>query len=245
MNNYFSFKQFTVWQERTAMKVGTDGVLLGVLAAAPQYSVNAPSTFERILDIGTGTGLVALILAQRFPTALIDAIDIESDATLQASDNFAKSPWPDRLNATCRDVTTLSATHGYDLIVCNPPYFNNSLKCPDNQRSVARHTDTLSYADLASAVVRLLNPNGRFVVILPTDSFDAFLTVARPLGLQCTSKTDIFPTPTKASKRIVAELILSTSDICTQNFSLVIEEARHVYTPDFKSLTLDFYLDRK
>lgn len=246
MNNYFSFKQFTVWQDKTTMKVGTDGVLIGTLAANPRYSSSPSFSPKNILDIGTGTGLVALILAQRFANAnSILGIDIDPDATAQAQENFNNSPWHNRLSASCLDVVSFLSDTPFDLIVCNPPYFNNSLKSPDNQRSVARHTVSLDYLSLARSVERLLAPDGLFVVILPTDCFSSFESLALDAGLYCSAMTNVFPTPEKPSKRIVAEFSKANHNTAKKIYYLTIEESRHVYTPDFKLLTSDFYLERK
>ena len=140
-NPYFKFKQFTIWHDKCAMKVGTDGALLGAWAA--------PKEARNILDIGTGTGLVALMLAQRCQ-AFIDAIDIDADACLQAEENVARSPFADRIRVHCCALNDFhpSAPSHYDLIVSNPPYFHQALKCPDPKRNRARHTDTLSLEEL-------------------------------------------------------------------------------------------------
>ena len=134
-NPFFRFKQFTVYHDRCAMKVGTDGVLLGAWTNLSQS--------RRILDIGTGTGLIALMMAQRVPEVPITAIDIDAEAVNQANENFSASPWNNRLEAVLQDVCTYTEKNSFDTIVSNPPYFINSLKCPDNQRTTARHTDTL------------------------------------------------------------------------------------------------------
>src|SRR5574344_2567439 len=129
-NSYFRFKQFSVFQERCAMKVGTDGVLLGAWA-----KVDAAN---RILDIGTGTGLVALMLAQR-STAMITAVEIDEEAAIQAEENFCQSPWANRFEVVNSDITSYETDALFDVIVSNPPYFVDSLQCPDGQRSLARH----------------------------------------------------------------------------------------------------------
>ena len=140
-NPYFQFKKFTVWHDKCAMKVGTDGVLLGEWASTERC--------QRILDVGTGTGLIALMLAQR-STAILDAIDIDSDACLQAQENIAKSPFANRIQVYQTSLSEYMPDENikYDLIVSNPPYFIDSLKCPDTKRNLARHTDTLSLPDL-------------------------------------------------------------------------------------------------
>ena len=150
----FRFKQFTIHQDACAMKVGTDGVLLGVLA-----DVTAAT---HLLDIGTGTGLVALMLAQRNPSMSIDAIEIDSKAAKQAAENVAQSPWP-QIRVHCAALQTYTANQPYNLIVSNPPYFVNSLKAPKAARTTARHTDSLSFNELVEGVDRLLSPAGHWV----------------------------------------------------------------------------------
>ena len=145
------------------MKVGTDGVLLGAWAAGG----------TRILDVGTGTGLVALMMAQRFPEARVTAIDVDEGAVEQACENVAASPFADRVEVVWSDVQSFVG-QTFDAIVCNPPYFANSLKCPDSRRTLARHSDSLTAADLAAAADRLLSSDGMLSVVLPTDVMAAF-----------------------------------------------------------------------
>ena len=153
-NSYFRFKQFVVNQDKTAMKVGTDGVLLGALT-------NICYEPAQILDIGTGTGLVALMLAQRFENSEIDAVEIDTEASEQALSNFNLSPFANRLSVINIDISDYTPKKKYNLIVSNPPYFVNSLKASDKQRTMARHTDSLSFSALAVAVRRLLAPDGK------------------------------------------------------------------------------------
>ncbi|MEE0972800.1 MAG: methyltransferase, partial [Paludibacteraceae bacterium] len=157
-NSFFRFKQFTVYQDRCAMKVGTDGVLLGVLADV--------SKATRILDIGTGTGLIALMLAQRQKDAHVDAIEIDEQAAQQAQENIAQSPFC-YIHVHTTALQAYNSTQPYDLIVSNPPYFVDSLKAPNAARNLARHTDSLSFADLLQGAERLLHNDGCFWVILP------------------------------------------------------------------------------
>ena len=235
-NNYFRFKQFTVWQDKTAMKVGTDGVLLGVLA-------HCAKTPKRILDIGTGTGVVALIVAQRFAEAMVDAVEIDAAAAEQASANVANSPFAERINVVKSDICAYSANEKYDLIVCNPPYFVNSLLNPDPQRAQARHTLSLTFEALARAAARHLNPDGAFAVVVPTEALPAVAKCCDTVGLGLTAQTNIKTTPRKAAKRVVAHFSFGKSDGITEE-TLVIESAPMVYMPEFAQLIHDFYLDR-
>lgn len=149
---FFQFKQFTVWHDKCAMKVGTDGVLLGAWTPVESSA--------RILDIGTGTGLVALMLAQRCSASVI-ALEIDETAAQQAAENITRSPWGNRIEVVCQDFRLYSNKNNslkYDTIVSNPPYFTDSLKCPDSQRNTARHNDNLSYEELLKGVSNLLSP---------------------------------------------------------------------------------------
>ena len=163
--NSFQFKQFTVYQERCAMKVGTDGTLLGAWANAPE----GPSS---ILDIGTGTGLVALMMAQRFPEATIHGIDIDTEAVAQATENVARSPFASRIMINRCDATKITDMEGYDAIVCNPPYFVDALTCPEAQRTMARHATTLNYKSLAKIAKKLLKPHAVLSVVIPVEYED-------------------------------------------------------------------------
>ncbi|MDD4972341.1 MAG: methyltransferase [Paludibacter sp.] len=233
-NPYFSFKQFTVYHDRCAMKVGIDGVLLGVWSDL--------ANTNNILDIGTGTGLIALMLAQRCD-ALIDAIDIDADAVLQATENVKQSPWSDRINVRKIALQEFAVTDSqrYDLIVSNPPYFINSLKAPIVNRSVARHTDTLTHEDLILHSKELLNPKGRICIILPVNEALLCKEYATSNGLFCTREVMVIPKPNAASKRTLMEFSLQENETAVSE--LVIEgEVRHHYSEDFIRLAKDFYL---
>ena len=234
-NNYFEFKQFTVWQNRAAMRVGTDGVLLGAWASV--------ETAGRILDIGTGTGLIALMLAQRCG-AIIHAIDIEPGAYIDAMLNFSKSPWNNRLKVF-RSSLEAFACNGlvtkFDAIVCNPPFFVNALKPEKAKRQMARHADSLSFTGLVHGVVRLLHPKGCFSVVLPTDSENDFIEVALHVGLHLSKITRVKPTPLKEPKRVLMEFRFEKRPF-SENELTVETEQRHVYTPEFSAMVKDFYL---
>ena len=240
-NPYFQFKQFTVWHDKCAMKVGTDGVLLGTWATV--FPEN--KTFS-VLDIGTGTGLIAMIIAQRNDNAIIDAIDIDNDACEQAIGNIDKSPFKDRINVIHKPFTDYSTEKKYDLIVSNPPFFKNSMKCPDEKRSVARHNDSLPLKLLIEHAVTMLSDNGRIALILPaqlTEDIDFIIATHR---LYTVRRTNIIPVEGLQPKRFLIEI--STKNI-TENMhgsktenTLVLETKEHKRTQQYNELTKDFYL---
>lgn len=230
-NPYFSFKQFTVYHDRCAMKVGTDGVLLGAWADL--------ASSARILDIGTGTGLIALMMAQRCP-ASITAIDLDEAAVEQAVENVLRSPWKERIYVHQQDVCSYHPEVCFDTIVSNPPYFVDSLKCPDSQRNTARHTDTLNAADLLAKVKELLTPEGRFSVILPADQTEMLIHMAAGEGLYPSRHTAVITRPGLAPKRSLLEFRKTKTAL--QADELVIELDRHVYSEAYIALTRDFYL---
>ncbi len=229
----FAFKQFTVRQERCAMKVGTDGVLLGAWCDVEHA--------KTILDIGTGTGLIALMAAQRNPSAHIDAVEIDSEAATQAAENVANSPFSAKIRVICDTIQNFSQhAQTYDALVCNPPYFVNSLKCPQQERSTARHTDTLSFDDLLKVATKLLAKNGTFSIILPTSEANIFREKATDFDLHLAKITHVVPTPNAEIKR---ELMCFRHEksIIEEN-RLVIELSRHNYTSEYIALTKNFYL---
>ena len=234
----FQFKQFTIHQDRTAMKVGTDGVLLG--AWAPIHS-NA----SHILDIGTGTGLIALMLAQRYPSLNITAIDIDKNSIEQAAENIQNSPFARYINTQHTSLQDYIPNEKFNAIVCNPPYFVASLKCPDTSRTQARHTDSLSFDDLLLHSSRLLNPDGSLSVILPVNEGNQLIELAPKYGFSLTQLVHVHPTPTSTPKRLLIHFVKKITDDRQQSTNeshLTIEIARHQYTPEYITLTRDFYL---
>lgn len=233
-NPFFSFKQFTVYHHLCAMKVGIDGVLLGAWATTE----NA----VHILDIGTGSGLIALMIAQR-SNGRIDAIDIDKNAALQARENFEKSPWKDRLSAIQIPVQLFAenATCKYDLIVSNPPYFNNSLKAPEHGRNSARHTDTLSHEELIRNVLTLLSPKGKFCMILPVDEGLEAMEFAEMQGLHCNKEVWVHPKPNAPAKRLLMEFSFSSTAKITEKLTIETEN-RHQYSEEFSLMAKDYYL---
>ena len=238
----FKFKQFTVWHDRCAMKVGTDGVLLGAWCPVGEFRSSGVPT--KVLDAGTGSGLIALMLAQRIQGAQITAIDIDAGAVEQAKYNFGISPWADRLECHQRALQELEGEGIYDLIVSNPPYFQDSLKNPDTQRAMARHTDTLSYEELLKHSARLLTKEGIIALVLPIEAEQQIITLAQSLGLYPTHITHVYPKPGKAAKRLLiafssSPLAYSLSPIVN---SLTLESETAPRSEAYKELTKEFYL---
>ncbi len=216
------------------MKVGTDGVLLGAWAAVRP-------TDRLVLDIGTGTGLVALMVAQRAAEARITAIDIDRACVEQARANADLSPWGDRIETVCLPVQSFQCSEPYDMILSNPPFYDNSLHSPDNRRTVARHTASLSFAELLSAVDRLLAADGRFAVVLPADEARRFRMLA--LGrLWLAAQTDVQTTPRSGIRRSLMLFSRHRPDVQPAPERLVIQTAPQTFTPEYRALTADFYL---
>lgn len=236
-NDYFSFKQFTIHQDRCAMKVGTDGVLLGVLAPTIDSG--------RILDIGTGTGLVGIMLSQRCPQAMVTGVELDANAAKQAEENATSTGWNIKIiNKSIQDFSS-QCEEKFDLIVSNPPYFINSLKAPEKNRNTARHTDELSFEELIESAEKLLSEEGKFSVIIPYSEEENFIGIANKRNLIAVSSVRIIPKVGKDPKRSVITFCKCKNKInCNINVTeLVIEkEERHCYSDEFKKLTADFYL---
>jgi len=233
-NDYFKFKQFTIHQQRCAMKVGTDGTLLGAWA-------HVPVTSARILDIGTGTGLIALMMAQRFPDASVIGIDIDKDAVSQAQENVAASPFASRIKILNEDVSKFDDSEGFDSIVSNPPYFVDSLICPDKLRTMARHTVSLTHEELMRSAFRLLKPNGLFSLVIPSECRSSIEAEACLAGLFLTRVCMIRTTPKKASKRQLIEFSKCPNDKLLIEEG-IIENSPNVRTSWYQQLTQDFYI---
>jgi tRNA1Val (adenine37-N6)-methyltransferase len=234
-NSFFHFKQFTIHQDRCAMKVGTDGVLLGAW-------VNTGDAVN-ILDIGTGSGLIALMLAQR-SEAIIDALEIDESATEQAAENVCSSPWKHRIRIIQSSLQEYNSnSKKYDLIVSNPPYFTNSLETPEPKRSMARHDRQLTLSDLIKCTKNLLLPKGRLGIILPTGAFDRFLSIAADECLFPARMMLVKASPEKPVSRVMAEFSYGKKEF--QTAELIIEKnGRHNYSGEYTELTKEYYLNR-
>lgn len=189
----FRFKQFEIFQDRCAMKVGTDGVLVGAWATGG----------SRILDVGSGTGLISLMMAQRYPCAHVVGIDMDEEACRQAGENVASSPFADRVEIVHSSLQNFLPDGKFDAIVSNPPFFVNSLKNPDNKRSMARHADTLPFRDLWQGVKRLLSDDGVFSVVLPTDVEEQFIAECCISGFYLTCRCAVKTVERKSPKRVL------------------------------------------
>ena len=234
-SNTFAFKQFTVKQDKCAMKVGTDAVLLG--------SWVSTEGADSILDIGTGTGVIALMLAQR-SKAEIDAIDIDSNACLQARENAESSPWSSQVTVHHESFQTFAtrAAKRYDLVVSNPPFFVDSSKASDIERTISRHTDLLPYHELIDGVLKVLKPEGRFCMILPAKEGEVFRDMASEKHLYLCKLTRVRTRADKATeKRLLMQFERKPSSF-SENTLVIEKDERHSYTDEYKELTREYYL---
>ncbi|MBS9766440.1 MAG: methyltransferase [Flavobacteriaceae bacterium] len=236
MNNRpFQFKQFEVYQDKTAMKIGTDGVLLGAW-------VTIPNTTTQILDIGSGTGLIGLMMAQRSDAEVIDAIELNENAHTQSVENFENNQWADRLfcyHTSLQEFTT-EIDEKYDLIISNPPFFSSTHKDTSKDRAMARHTKTLTYQELLKNTSILLENKGVFAVIIPYSEEEDFLRIAKGYNLHPQRITRVKGNATAKIKRSLLELTFYQTK--TKISELIIEIERHQYTEEFRNLVKDFYL---
>lgn len=233
MSAKFQFKQFSIAQNLCVMKVGTDGVLLGAWTKTPNGAV---------LDIGSGTGLIALMIAQRNANSTIDAIDLNKNAFLQTKANIENSPWHNRVTAHHIALQGFMPDKKYQLIVSNPPFFVNSSKSGNEAKNLARHTDELSFNDLLQSVINLLLPDGLFSVVLPFMAATEFMELAKTHQLYLNRLCEVKPNLAKPPKRVLMEFSLLEKKL--EATTLTIEtNQRHIYTPAYQNLTKEFYLE--
>ena len=236
-NSYFKFKQFVVRQEKAAFKVGTDGVLLGAAADLTGAS--------KILDVGTGTGLIALMCAQRCD-AQIFAIEPDRDSFLQATENINASPWAVRVAVYNSDFESFSTEPGggFDLVISNPPYFRDSLVNPEGRKAAARHAFSLSASGILECTLRVLKPGGSLQIILPYEEGTLFITEAAGSGLYCNSIIKVKPFPGGEVIRLIMKFEKKSRPV-HERYLTIETGTRHNYTEEYKSVTRDFYLKFK
>lgn len=231
----FKFKQFQISQDKCAMKIGTDGVLLGAWTSLKHNPLS-------VLDIGAGTGILALMVAQRSNAEHIDALEIDDAAYEQCVENFEQSPWGDRLFCyhASLDEFVDEIEDSYDLIICNPPFYPENYKTKNTQRDLARFQDAMPFGHLVESVSRLLSPNGRFSVVVPFKQEGRFTDLASGLKLFPNSILHVKGNPSSGIKRSLIEFSFHKSKPIID--SLTIETERHKYTEGYIDLTKDFYL---
>lgn len=246
-NPYFRFKQFTIRHDRSALKVGTDGVLLGAWASLP-LDEERECSHLRILDVGTGSGLVALMLAQRYPTAEIDGIDIDGASVVQATENVESSPFRGRVFIKKEDYNNIVCfSDRYDLIVSNPPFYQEDTLSGNEVKDAARHTVTLSFETLVANTAKLLCPHGVFCVVLPYASATAFIAICAEQRLYLRRRMDVRPTDRKPFNRVLLAFSMERIDaidgvVSVEDDVLTLCEADGKRTTEYAQITKDFYL---
>ena len=229
----FRFKQFTIHQDRCALKVGTDSVLFGAWVSF--------AGAKRILDIGTGTGVLAIIAAQRGSDATVDAVEIDGASAEQAAENAASCPWPDRIRVHRLDVRRMHATERFDLIICNPPYYEGYANSPDVRIGLAKHSEELLFKELIDAVGMLLTPEGRFNVIIPMNREQEFLHEAGRVQLAPIRRCKVRYVAHRPAKRVLLEL--DRSGTAVREEELTIEATGSFdYSPEYRALISDLMI---
>lgn len=234
----FKFKKFSVYQDQCLMKLGTDSVLLGTWTSSVGQ--------QKVLDIGTGTGVIALIIAQNNSKATVDGIEIDADSAAQASANFEESPFYDRLKVIHQAVQTYAEENegNYDLLVCNPPFFTGGTLSEIGGRNAARHTVKLPHADLIHTARKLLHDQGRLNLILPTIEGLRFEELAKTYGFFARKITEVFSKPNKPVERLLMSFSKLQGNIERDSITIQKDsQLRNDWTEEYKSLTQDFYLN--
>jgi tRNA1Val (adenine37-N6)-methyltransferase len=235
-NTWFQFKQFTIQQEHAAMKVGTDGVLLGAWASVPPPG-------GRVLDVGTGTGVIALMVAQRTESVTVDALEIDPLTARQAKENFQNSPWKNRIQCI-QSAFQDYCSHcriTYDLIICNPPFFSGSSKTPSKEKNLARHDDSLSLEELFKGSVLLMNKSTVISLILPVQKLPQAMELVSGYGMHCNRITRVKPVEMRPAKRVLLEVSYVRGKLIEDELTIEIDR-RHTYSERYFSLIEEFYL---
>lgn len=229
----FQFKQFRIQQDRCAMKVSTDGILLGAWADCEQA--------KTVLDIGAGTGLLSLMLAQRNPNCTIDAIELDIDAAKQCKENFEQSKWSKRLLIKQGDIRQMGLSKLYDLIICNPPYYSNSLESQNLARKLARHDTHLTLDQLIQTSIQRLSPAGKIALILPPEALEDLTLAIQTRPLNVSRLCHVHSNESKKIKRIM--IVLANQETMKTEDLYIHETASREYSEQFKSLCGSFYLN--
>ena len=237
-NHFFQFKQFIIQQEHCAMKVTTDACLFGAWGAL--IANNQLPTVASILDIGAGTGLLSLMLSQKNAAADIDAIEIDELAVTQCRQNFQTTPWKERLNCFQGDVKTFPFTKKYDLIISNPPFFENDLKSDNSKRNIALHSEALSLEELLQAIKNNLTDDGKFAVLLPYHRSASFEEMAVAENFYLKEKVVVKQTPSHNYFRSI--LLFSKERYSATQKEILIKDEFNDYSPAFIELLKDYYL---
>ena len=228
----FHFKHFSIRHDRCAVKVGTDGLLLGGWTDF--------ASAKRILDIGTGSGVLALIAAQRNSTAMVDAVELDDAAAGQAAENFAASPWKDRLRAHRMDVRRMKATEPFDLIISNPPFFSGEMGSPDQRTGLAKHGAELTFNELIDAIGKLLAPDGRASLIVPNNREQELVAEADRIGLRPSRRCVVHYLAGRPPKRVMLELRKNAVDRTEEE--IVVADERGVVTAQYGNLIQDLLM---
>lgn len=233
-NTYFQFKQFRVEQDRCAMKVCTDACILGAYTQAPPKTAN-------ILDIGTGTGLLCLMLAQRYPHSRIDAVELDLQAFEQAGKNVAQSPWPESIHLYRQAIQEFTPPHRYQLIVSNPPFYPEHLRSENQRKNQARHHDSLSFPDLINAIMRLLTNDGRCSILLPPRQAQEFSKLAEEKGLFLQHELQVQESQAHPPQRSI-RFYAHTPKKSPSFDRLIIRDSEGNYSSRFQQLLQAYYL---
>lgn len=242
-NSYFKFKQFTINQDKCAMKVCTDACLFGALAATYKpylQNITLPKLITHCLDIGTGTGLLSLMFAQQNNGTRIDAVEIDSDAAHQAADNIVASPWADNIRVFNQDISQFDNHKRYDCIISNPPFFEGDLRSADTARNNAKHDTALDLTKLLKAIDRLLSTDGFLAVLLPYQRIVHFTEEARKAGLFLARQ--VLVKQTFKHKFFRGILFFNRKEVKPEFETIIIKDTDHNYTPEFAAALKDYYL---
>jgi tRNA1Val (adenine37-N6)-methyltransferase len=239
-NSYFKFKQFTINQDKCAMKVTTDACLFGAMVAGCKTCLPAGKQLVNCLEIGIGTSLLSLMVAQKNNALKIDAVEIDAAAAEQAAENIAASPWADRIEVFNEDILSFSSEKKYDCIISNPPFFEDDLQSADKAKNDAKHNTSLNLLQLLQVVDKYLTPDGFFAVLLPYHRVGYFIEASEKMDLHLSKQ--ILVKQTLKHKFFRGILFLSRKEVDSQQDEIIIKDAEHNYTPQFAAALKDYYL---